>query len=150
MQRCFCVVPSGWPRRLASRTGHPRTVRFPVALSDVLAEAGNVEAAARELEATLDILRAQEPMPGLGLTTDYIWFSFYREAIADELLPGVIRIWVTDEIERLIWHLAEYHEAPGEYEKASQVYHELHETVPGCSKAEIRANLLLASSGPHW
>ena len=89
-------------------------------------------------------------MPGLGLTTEYTWFTFYRESAIDELHPGIVWIWVTDEVERDIWKLIGWYEELGRYEEAATTCRMLTEAPEAKEEADRRANRLLSRTGPRW
>jgi tetratricopeptide (TPR) repeat protein len=132
-------------------TTHHRRARFRFSLGDVLARKGDVAGAAEAFQRAIDAVMDENPMgASWGLSTGYTWFVFHREAIVDELLPGVIWITVTDEVEDRMWQLAEWYEALGRYADAARTYRELAEAVPDRPEATKRVNVLLSETGPRW
>jgi hypothetical protein len=85
-----------------------------------------------------------------SLTRGYTSAVFRRDAIADDLLPRIVWITITDVEEPRMWQLAAWYEELGRYEDAARTYRELAEAVPDRPEATTRASVLLSETGPRW
>jgi len=140
-----------WVAETASRAVSDRqAAHYRFALADVLAERGKLREAAKELHTALDALKGSEPRAGLSLTTDYTRFVYGREAIVDDVLPGIVWIWATEEAEQAMWQLIDWYEELGQYEKAARVCQMLSEILGANEKVDRKVNVFLSVTEPRW
>jgi predicted TPR repeat methyltransferase len=74
-------------------------------------------------------------------------FLFYRNRLADHLLPQLAVITVTDEVAEWMLELGSWHEEVGDTTAAARVYEELLEEVPDCEAARERLRELEKEGG---
>jgi len=106
---------------------------------------GRLDEAIARYEQALDMVRGTTAYgPGTLGTSEYGWYIFYRESIMPDLLPQLVRIYVTDDLAQKYFELGQWYEEKGYTEKALDIYCELLAAVPDFAPAIERKRVLVS------
>ncbi len=106
---------------------------------------GQLDEAIARYEQALSMVR-RTTIYGLGTLgiSEYGWYIFYRESIAPDLLPQLVRINITDDLAQKYFELGQWYEETGDTDRALSTYCELLAAVPDFAPALERKRILVS------